>query len=292
MPEIGQFRPRLEQHGTDGKKFGNENFVEETLPTNGSTLSLGTFGGPTETRVYTQLYNFDLATDAAGRIVDHDNYFTSAPQSQFFTVTLHTDMTSVHSNARVRVWLNPIPTAFSDLVSPFFPGSPSPNELDPPMTIIEDNIPGTDALWVLNGSVYDLVFKIDFNTIYTVATSPPTRSIMTMIRDRTWNGRLALDFQVGNGSTVILTFDSPYIGTATCPFYPAFTGWDGRPADRGRPVLDMRTGTPAFAEDLVEDGFHSGIWTSQANWDPVDPRDVHPVDFPDDEGQKKDDVPV
>lgn len=74
--------------------------------------------------------------------------------------------------------------------------------------------------------------------------------------------------------------------------YPAFTGVDGHGVDRGRPVRDMKTGLPTHVDQLVEDGYHPGVWTAGGQWDPPDPRDERPTPMPPDEGAWEDDVPA
>lgn len=105
----------------------------------------------------------------------------------------------------------------------------------------------------------------------------------------TWNGRQNFAIRVdtsGLGATQNVGFD----GTLTLYRAPFNTGiQSGRRNDRM--AMDMRTGVPSFAGDLIEDGYRPGIWTRPENYDPPDPRDIQPVQLPETEGEVFDEVP-
>jgi hypothetical protein len=104
-----------------------------------------------------------------------------------------------------------------------------------------------------------------------------------------WNGYLSFRFIIQ--SSFLVNYDIGAI-TISGPGIEFHTGFHNRSYQDGRPVHDMKSGLPTFAEKLQEDGFFHGIWTEARHWDPEDPRNVRQVEFPDEEGTKKDEVPI
>jgi len=285
MTDAISYRPILWQQGfSNGSSY-------QTFAANGfqGEASLGDFSGTNSFTVsagatYTQIYTFEVNNDSErGLQLDTPNFFTQASQSQYFTLTINTKLTSPRSDIGLQYQTGPTPSAW-EVSGPNLPE----NVTD--FQDIENPIASDSSLWVLNGSTYDLVIPLDFNTQYGTGS---TESIKRTVNKPTWNGRLSLAFP-NSGASWAFTINSDTFdrGLMVGQYVPFHTGWDGAPASRGRPVRDMRTGLPAFAEDLIEDGFHPGIWTSARSWDPTDPRDLRPVEFPAGEGTKKDDVPV
>lgn len=117
--------------------------------------------------------------------------------------------------------------------------------------------------------------------------STPT-SIQSVVQDPLWDG--VLSFSVRNNIPISPSVSSVALTASQIPFN---TGWLGYHADMGRPVLDGITGFPTFVPELLEHGFHEGIWCTDAAWDPDDPRDIRgTVELPDTEGEIGDDIPA
>lgn len=68
------------------------------------------------------------------------------------------------------------------------------------------------------------------------------------------------------------------------------TGHSGVSLDGGRSLHDMRSGLPALAGELIEDGYQPGIWVRSDWWDPAEDED-RAVNLPDTEGKVRDSVP-
>jgi len=274
------FSPRLEAHGVSGTVVGSPLFIARTLPGQTSPLTTNVTSG----YYYCQSYNFDTSADAAGNFRDTRNFYTQTSLSEYFTITLPTDITTPFENVLLYVDKRPAGAVYSQSNQPSRAADLAEHQL-------YATYASTDSIWVLNGSTYDLTFQLDWNLTF---GSKPAWNIVTLVKNRLWNGRLNICLDMTNASTRVITHPT---GTRVDTFaygqyVPAWSGWDGRPASRGRPVLDMKTGLPSFAEDLVEDGYLDGIWTVASQADPLDPRDLRDVVFPDDEGTRKDDVPA
>lgn len=298
MTDTISYKPILVQHGiyvfTD--LLSTWNYLPFTAPSDlTETETFTVFANPT---IYRQLYDFEVTFDSERNLpLDVPNFFTQDSQSLYFNLTFPTNITSIISTMVLgfEAVVDPISRPNTEVIISNFNAKTNLRAIENPLD---------SSRWDLTGATYDLTFPLDFNTetstitINAFAFTPPgntkVKTIQSAIKPASWNGRIALTFTSFDASTWDFTIDpSDYNrGFLTGQYVPFHTGWENRPASRGRPVRDMKTGLPAFAEDLVEDGFKPGIWTSSAQWDPIDPRDVRPVEFPDEEGVKTDDVPV
>lgn len=283
MTDTISFRPRLEQHGhQSGTLFTPFSTDLDTDPATIYPIPAGAD--------YIQVYNFDLTFDSErGLPLEPNNFYTQSDQSKFFTMTLATTLTAKIATLSL---------AMEGLETPSVKAE-SPTETLllsalSPMTI-EDSISASSSFWVQNGFTFDLVIPIDFNTINSRPSGSTERdaTITQFIKTTRWNGRIILHIENSGDSWSIKvdpnTFDTGFWAGQYVPFH---TGWENFPASRGRPITDMRSGLPAFAQDLVEDGFVPGIWTSSENADPDDPRNIRQVEFPPNESTREDDVPV
>lgn len=131
-----------------------------------------------------------------------------------------------------------------------------------------------------------------------VTITIPTLDMLQYIRHSGWNGIISLTVTVLGLGTPFHFHSNDAADTSLAPSIdtgtetPFFTGIEGHGVERGRPVRDMKTGLPAHAPDLTEDGYLPGIWTVPSQWDPADPRDERPTELPDHEGVWEDDVPA
>jgi len=272
MTTTTTFRPLLVQHGV-GTFIAWTDYEVDI----GSQVGVQSYA-VSATKQYSQVYDFGLTFDSErGLPIGNDVFFANVANT--FTVTLETSRTSVP--AASAIWFSNI------LAQPLWTTGISTAD----SVLLELFTSSSDA-WQLNsnGTTYDFSFDIDMNATYTGNARDVT--IMSNFRDSRWQGKFALVFAFG-GTDVLVRDPTAYDrGFLSSQHVPIHTGWENRPATRGRPVTDMRSGKPAFAQDLQEDGFINGIWTSSRNWDPDDPRNIRPVEFPPDESLKDDDVPV
>jgi hypothetical protein len=279
MTDTVTYRPLLSQHGII--RPGPFTYVayEEDIGSQEGEQSY-----PFVLGSYFQMYDFELNFDSErGLPLDAPNFFTRAAGGLYFTLTLETTETSAPTDWAL-YWIN------EEAPDAWVEGQTAPTLTNSNRVLIAENISST--YWSLNsnGSTWDLAYPVDFNTV--TGTRPPI-SVQNTTRSTRWNGLLQFQFSSAAGATVIVRDPEAYNrGFLQGQYVYHYTGWENRPAERGRPVPDMRTGMPSFAEDLIEDDYTPGIWTSAKQWDPDDPRDVRPVEFPADEGVKKDDVPV
>jgi hypothetical protein len=280
------FSPRVEAWGANFTAGGFPFWTARDLPS-ATNLTTSVVANST----WNTSFNFDISQDADGNVNDNRNFYTQTSQGEYFTVTFQTNLTtpltstSVYVDQRTDVEVVSIDVNYGK-------------------TLVRDNsilyetilAADTDA-WVLNsnGTTYDFTVRLDWNKAF---GERPAYTLASTVRDTHWNGRLNLYVALTDGvSSTLLTHptvNAPYRydDLAYVQWIPAWTGWDGRSGYVGRPILDMKTGLPTFAEAVVEDEYHEGIWTVPAQWDPIDPRDVREVVFPDDEGTRKDDVPA
>lgn len=250
-------RPRLEQLGT----IISDVFTAEIIDV-GNTVSL------TSSTSVSMVFNFDLETDTAGNFINRNLLHTSAPQSRFFNVHWDTSLTSIDTSVVVSARIEVVPEVVATIDLPYA-------DLQT-LTVT--------PVWSLADTLYNVDFPIDFNVLY---GDQPTRSIASEIGLGRWNGRLV--FEIAPSTTALWTFiKATDVDITAVPF---FSGFEHIQAPK-RPVVDMRSGLPAAAEDLVEDDYTPGIWTSPENWDPIDPTWVEVIDFNPLEGVKKDDVPA
>lgn len=278
------FSPRLEAHGKSTTVLGTPTYSFAELPALPRPLFTAIPGG----NFYNQSYNFDTTSDVNGNFNDTRNFYTQTSQAEYFEITLQTDLTTKHEG--VTIYIDQ--TANPDVVS-------STNHFTLAATaatyLTYAVYASTDDIWVLNsnGSTYDLTFKIDWNLGF---GSRPIYTLNSTFKDRLWNGRVNVVFDLTTGVPNRVDITHPTTvrldDFAYGQWVPSWSGWDGRSGYVGRPILDMKTGLPTFAEEVVEDGYLDGVWTVPAQWDPIDPRDVREVVFPDDEGTRKDDVPA
>jgi hypothetical protein len=265
--------------------YSNQTGTQSFLVYGGAGL-----GGP---HYYAQIYDFGISLDSERSLPLSPNvFFTSAAQSLYFRNvmrTTNTDTDNDITNANELLSIGFVDDSAPELWS----ASNLPSNAD--VVTIEANMEAPGEFFVLseNGVQYDINIPLDFNTEY---DSRPARSIKTVLSGHDWNGRLAFAWEnsFGFAPTIEVTVEPEEYenGFLAGQYVPFTTGWLDHPASRGRPVNDMKTGLPAFAEDLVEDQYVHGIWTSGEQWDPDDPRNIRQVRFPRDEGTKKDDVPV
>ena len=281
MTEVITYKPLLAQHGRS--TTGGTIWAE--VATN-----LGDFPEGNQTiisagEVYGFVFDFEIDFDSTtGLPRPSRNYFTQDSQSQYLEILFSTNIETPVSTFGYQ---------FRATSTPELWGLNTPPQTNTDLQDIETTFSNTSDIWTLNGSTYDMVFQIDFNTKY--GSGKDKNSIQRYIQHSTWNGYLAIVITNTGGASYRVNQPTGAVfdrSQATGQYVDFYTGWLDRPASRGRPVTDMKTGLPAFAEDLVEDGFLPGIWTSADQWDPIDPRDIRSVEFPDDEGVKKDEVPV
>ena len=284
MTDTISYRPALLQHGKRASTFDGiatvYYWLPFTVPDAGETKTFNMQAGD----VYSQVYDFEIEYDAErGLSIDQRNFYTQASQSLYFRLTLPTNLTSPVSTLSVFYHTSPTHELWGTSALPY----PDASQ-DTDAQAIDDPILSSSTAWVLNGSTYDLVIDLDFNTRY---GSRPEESIQKLTKDREWNGYLVLTFPSAAQAWQLTTsnFDRGFLQGQYVPFY---SGWDGHPAERGRPTTDMKMGTPAFAEDLSEDGYFPGIWTGSQSWDPIDPRDIRTAEASSEEGRRKDDVPA
>ena len=285
MTVSSSFRPLLVQHGTAtvvdglvneifevdiGAQTGTQSFHRNTLET------------------YFQIYNFELNFDSErGLPIGNPVSYTSAADSEYFNWSFETTLSSIPTTLTLVYYSNLSQSAAWTVGQ--YTGSGT--------TVLETYADGSASeVLTMNGPSYDFSYDIDLNTAYTqnAATANGNRNItmMSNMSNSKWNGYFALGFYATTAHFVQFepdTFDRGSIAGQQVPFH---TGWEGFPASRGRPVPDMRSGMPSFAQDLQEDGQQEGIWTSAANWDYKDPREIRPVEFPPNESLRDDDVPV
>jgi hypothetical protein len=285
-----RFSPRLEAHGWSNTILGSPIYIGQDLPS-ASNLTTNVSAGTN----YNASYNFDITQDANGNYNDVRNFYTQTSQAEYFTIVLQTSLTTPIPAMVLRVERDPeAPVVSRDYHIDLLVVQLS--------AFIYKTILDTDTdAWVLNanGTTYDLTLRLDWNEIF---GSRPAYTLNTTFKDRSWAGRINIHCAPTDGATfTTITHPVPADPTAVsarfddfayCQWIPAWTGWDGRSGYVGRPIMDMKTGLPTFAEAVVEDEYHEGIWTVPAQWDPIDPRDVREVVFPDDEGTRKDDVPA
>ncbi len=288
MTDTISFKPELVQHGWDA---GAPNtWFGQTLPVASGTIAIPA-ASVTNYR-YTQIYDFGVTLDSERSLgVGVPNFYTQASQSLYFTLTLPTNLTSIPDNLQIQYYMTPPVTTGArrrtgiTTARAFGDGTRASTHLQEIVTYDT-----TSSVWVLNGSTYDITIPFDFNTQFGDHSQD---SIQTLSKTPTWDGRLNITLVLEDGEGWTINVPSDYSGGFWVgQFVPFNTGWDGRSGYVGRPVNDMKTGLPAFAEELVEDGYRDGVWTVASQWDAIDPRDVREVVFPDDEGTRKDDVPA
>lgn len=278
MPDPIAFKPLLEQHG---HVTSFPLWIPRALPSGSGIVSFNVPGNAT----YTQTYDFEPRTDAAGNLVEDRVYFSSAPQGRYFTWTVATDLTSPRGDLQLEYRYDP---EFPLWSSGYYPGISA----EVGAVVLDADITASSSYWVENGSTYDLVFNLDLNSV--IGDTFTGTSIMRLVNERLWNGRLALLLTNLSASSFNVQFDmSTYSrGSLDGWYVPANTGWAGATVDSGRPINDMKTGLPTTADAVSEDGYYHGIWTQAKSYDAEDPRNIRSVEFPPDEGVRKDDVPA
>lgn len=157
------------------------------------------------------------------------------------------------------------------------------------------NLPSTltQRLQLLSFSAGDLVAGM--NTVVvdpedlsvSVALRQNTRRLLGLMGSSRWNGLLAL--QVGPLSGAAGQVNSPVASDSLVvdetPFHTGFAGW---PVGRGRAVHDGRSGFPALADELVEDGYTPGLYVRRRWWNPEDREGE--AELPNTEGEVEDEV--
>ncbi len=271
------YRPALIQHGYQDS-FSSA-WIEFDLPDAvgaPDTFAINASG------MYTQVYDFGLDFHPdTGKALDPPVFFTQASQGLYYSLELSTDRTTVSGlNVSFSYHHTATPALISDSNKPF------------------DHSPKTNLAtaathtWTLNGSTYDLQADIDFNTqIVRAGGARPDYSVQSLINHRNWNGYLILHLMYVDLVPWAINNPSTYTsGFLAGQYIPAMTGWAGRTG--GRPINDMKTGMPTDTDSVREDGYYQGVWTQDASWDADDPRHIRSVEFPPDEGTRKDDVPA
>ncbi len=243
----------------------------------------------------TPVFNFDF-----GVSVDSERALALAPRipftnvtadlagtgetDRYWTLTFTTTLTTPASSAAVYLVSDPDP----DLPS-------SSNLIDLSLTpsayIIKD-LSISDSEWVLNGTTYDLVFELDFNSSFTtIDGTTVTNAIHKIVNDPVWNGRIQVFFDLTaleNVSITALTFAG-----LTQPFHSGQMGLDI--ARRARVVHDYISGTPYLSDEAVTNPWTGGaagnIPVHPSSADPEEQRRHHPYTPPPGEGVVDDDIP-
>ncbi|MCP4113846.1 MAG: hypothetical protein GY737_00295 [Desulfobacteraceae bacterium] len=153
--------------------------------------------------------------------------------------------------------------------------------------VIESTLTNSDA-WVLqDDSTYSLIFNIDMETNFArgnggaIQDAPLKR--FSWAAD--WKGKLGFWLSTSITSS---TLYAPTITSWTIPFE---TG-HGVLTEKGRNLIDDKTGLPTYASEMMEDGFHRGRWTTANAWDPDDPRNLRTIKPSKTEGKIVDKVPL
>ena len=144
-----------------------------------------------------------------------------------------------------------------------------------------------DGVWAVeDDGTFSITEEIFFDTIYSASGSTKNQATMyDKVRSTIWDGYLQFSIATTSGTVPITNV------TLSGWSVPFNTGWEGHTAYEGRPVWDMKTGLPTFAQDCTEDGYYYGIWTAANSWDADYPPNLQPVELPDSEGEIDDDYP-
>jgi hypothetical protein len=272
MAEESTFSLTPEQMGTEvvsSSDFTEDNTVPVTVPTSSQFAMSFDFtvdNDSTSNLVLAPVRPFSRRADTIANIA-----------KQPITLTLSTSLSSA---ASVSIYMDddPAPDLWSDSHLPIT-ATTATNTRSIDYT-------SADAVWVLNGSTYDVTFELytdtDWNTVGSTTTTKD--ALAQLFSDVLWNGRLQLVVGILGSCTVSAV-------TLTGRSVPFWTGTPslGDPGSRRRAVLDDRYGMPAFSDTLVEDGFLEGRWVRPDDWDPEDPEADYPGNSQ--EGEV-DDVPV
>lgn len=279
MTEIYTIRPTLEQLA----QAGTSGVSEVTFPHLMVDVTSLNF-----------IFDFGVSNDSEqGRAIDPPVTFTNAAESSYYTLTISTNITVIPATSQLymQFYNDPTMDLLSNTNNPTTSGTDSFNAV----SNIELNIASTSDAWVLpsGSSTYVLQWSLDWDaTYYTASGFSNDEEIPFAFRDLTrdvlWNGRLGFSLtKFIGGINPIITAVS-----LTGPAIEFHTGRSGSSASQGRSVFDMKTGLPAFAPELQEDGFIEGIWTRPETWDHKDPMEESPYEPPDTERDREDDYPL
>ena len=288
MTDSVSYRPLLHHYGRT--TTSGTDYLEAGLPSGSSVAaSIPLADG----EIYTETYNFETSSsvvaqgrsDGSTRNLNNSPnlFYTQASLGLYFFWTVRTNLASPRSGLTYQFRATTAPDEWS--------ASNMPQDATD-LQDIETAFTSASSNWVLNGSTYDLVFSLDFNTTY---GSRPPISMAYYMSQPDWTGHLALTLvnNTGTGFSVLVAAGEDFNrGYLLGQYVPQFTGWSGHPPERGRPMRDMKTGAPTFTGDVQEDGYLPGIWTQAKSWDPDDPRHHTLTNFPSNESQPDDDVPV
>ncbi len=213
------YTPVLEQHGYRNVAFGSPFWIQLALPAANDTIVIPDVG------LYTQVYNFEVSNDAdLGLILEPNNFYTQAESDLYFTLTLPTNLTSTDATRGYEFRTDPNHSLWT---SSYFPLQVS----DVDVQTIENPYAADSPIWVLNGSTYDLTFKLDFNAQYGNVRN--ANSMGRVVKNCKWNGRLILTFPNTLGTAWNINVPADYSrGFMQGQYAPFYTGWNNEPASK------------------------------------------------------------